>query len=154
MNEYASTLSPVESLDMQCETPLNPTRGEQAMWRAVILQALLDAARTSGQREAQQAKAEAIAWLRGNSEDFRVVCELAGYSPSYIRQQAALALGRQCRWRADPGTSARYVDFQRYRNASRQRRHECKSFWTSPVTAAKREFYPPSSHAADVFELV
>lgn len=75
-------------------------RGERALWRAVILQALLDAASNSHKPEARFAKQEAIHWLTGNSENFKTVCDHAGENPAYIRRLAREALARQCAWRA------------------------------------------------------
>jgi hypothetical protein len=74
-------------------------RGERALWRAVITQALMDASSHSQKMELKYEKSQALCWLTGNSEDFRSVCENAGFDPLYIRQQAVEALERDCQWR-------------------------------------------------------
>ncbi len=87
--------------------PYNPSRNEQAMWRAVIVQALMDAACGSKKQEAQQARTEALIWLRGNSRDFVTVCLYAGFEPEYVRMMIKRALERGCTWRALPGEGSR-----------------------------------------------
>lgn len=74
-------------------------KGEMALWRAVITQALMDAGSNSRKPEARQEKARAIHWLLGNSEDFAAVCLNAGYEPRYVREQAYKAVERGCIWR-------------------------------------------------------
>lgn len=86
------------------EDPYNPVHQEQAMWRAVIVQALMDAASTSQKAEALVWKREAEIWLRGNSNDFHTVCFYANMDPDFVREVAAKALKNQCIWRAAPGT--------------------------------------------------
>lgn len=77
----------------------NPTKGETALWTAVITQALMDAGSASAKPEAQHEKAKAIRWLLGNSEDFITVCQNAGKDPAYIRAKAKEAIDRGCVWR-------------------------------------------------------
>ena len=71
--------------DALLQEPHNPTRREQALWRAVIMQMFTDAFSNSRKPEALQHKREALIWLRGNSRDFCTVCDYAGYDPDYIR---------------------------------------------------------------------
>ena len=89
------------------DQPYNTARREQALWRAVIVQALMDASCGSKKQEAQQAKQEAIVWLRGNSKDFMTVCYYAGFEPDYVRRMVRDALERGCQWRALPGQGKR-----------------------------------------------
>jgi hypothetical protein len=77
------------------------TRGEQALWRAVITQALMDAASGSLKMEAKYEKSQAKCWLFGFSEDFKTVCDFAGYTPDYVRTKSMQALERGCKWRAE-----------------------------------------------------
>lgn len=70
--------------DAATQTPPNPTCREQAVWRAVLMQAITDAFSQSRKPYAQRCKREALVWLRGNSQDFRRVCEYAGYDPAYL----------------------------------------------------------------------
>jgi hypothetical protein len=92
------------------EGPYDPVRGEVAMWQAVLTQALMDAASGSAKPEAQQEKADALRWLKGDSADFVAVCLNAGLDPAYARCKIRLALARNCRWRADTRPSERPCD--------------------------------------------
>lgn len=73
----------------------NPTRHEQALWRAVIMQMICDAVSQSRKPEARHQRREALAWLNGYSRDFRTVCELAGLEPQYIFQHLQRILKQQ-----------------------------------------------------------
>jgi hypothetical protein len=53
---------------------------EQYLWVAVLARAIHDAFAVSDYHEARQA----LAWLKGNSDDFKFVCELAGRNPNYV----------------------------------------------------------------------
>lgn len=81
-------------------------QGERAVWRAVIVQALMDAACQSKKQENIQARNESLIWLRGNSLDFATVCYNAGFEPEYVRRMVRDSLERNCSWRAAPGTGA------------------------------------------------
>jgi hypothetical protein len=76
---------------------------EPGLWKAVITQALMDAASKSAKSEAQKSRREALEWLLGSSIDFEVVCDNAGLDPSYVRKRAADAILRECAWRAPAG---------------------------------------------------
>lgn len=90
--------------DPSLAEPYNATASEQAVWRAVIVQALMDASSNSKKQENIQSKQEALVWLRGNSQDFATVCHHAGYDPEFVRDMARKAIERGCNWRAAPGT--------------------------------------------------
>src|SRR5690242_8556415 len=64
--------------------PYNAVRGEQALWIAVITQAMMDALSRSTHPEQRYHKQAAIQWLTGSSKDFYYVCMLAGMEPSYV----------------------------------------------------------------------
>lgn len=74
---------------------------ERAVWRAVIMQALSDAGNRSHKQENLKARREAIEWLTGFSEDFMLVCQLAGLEPDYVRERAQKAMEVGCTWRND-----------------------------------------------------
>jgi hypothetical protein len=93
------------SSDSFNESTFNPIRAEQALWRAVITQALMDASGNSSKMEARYEKSQAICWLTGFSEDFKTVCDYAGYPPEYVRRNAIAALKRNCKWRAESSGS-------------------------------------------------
>ena len=76
---------------------------ESSLWRAVIPQALMDAATASRKPEARRIKADAVRWLLTPSEDFDTVCDHAGLDPDYVRSRAIAALERQYVWRLPAG---------------------------------------------------
>lgn len=76
-------------------------RSMQSLWRAVITQALQDAASGSKKPEWIHARGPATAWLRDNSVDFQAVCHLAGRDPEDVRRKASQAAGRGYAWRND-----------------------------------------------------
>jgi hypothetical protein len=86
------------------EDKIAPVRGDRALWRAVILQALEDAASQSKKVSEQYYKTEAIHWLEGRSEDFVTVCDLAGFAYKDVRAAAKRALLNGCKWRLPAGT--------------------------------------------------
>lgn len=69
-------------------------RAEQAMWRAVILQAMVDAVSKSSKPETVRARKAALTWLAGDSDDFVQVCEQAGWHADYVRKRVYEALSR------------------------------------------------------------
>lgn len=75
----------------------NPTRAEQAIWRAVIMQCFTDAISRSAKREAIQHRREALTWLTNFSRDFRTVCEYAGYDPVYVQERIRALLHEHAR---------------------------------------------------------
>ena len=76
---------------------------EPGLWRAVITQALMDAASNSRKSEARRTRADALNWLLSNSRDFEAVCDHAGFDPGYVRRRAKEALARGCEWRLPSG---------------------------------------------------
>lgn len=76
---------------------------EPGLWRAVITQALMDAATASSKPEARKVRADAIQWLLSPSDDFDAVCDNAGLDPDYVRSRAVMALQRGCSWRLPVG---------------------------------------------------
>ena len=97
------------------EGPHNPTKGEAALWLAVITQAMMDALSNAKNAEAAYYKHEAISWLTGNSKNFIDVCQMAGMDPAYIRKKAKKCLASPTQWRAAPGKGKRYQERRAYR---------------------------------------
>ncbi len=64
----------------------------QALWRAVILQALIDATSNYKRREYQLEKEKARSWLLCMSDSFVDVCSMAGYEPHYVQKKAKFIL--------------------------------------------------------------
>ena len=83
--------------------PLPFSDHEPSLWKAVITQALMDAASRSAKSEAARHKREALAWLLDKSSDFETVCDNAGLDPDYVRCRVREALARDCRWRLPAG---------------------------------------------------
>lgn len=88
---------------------------EPGLWRAVITQALMDAASQSRKSEAKRSRSAALTWLLGDSPDFEVVCDNAGFDPDYVRTRAQQALERGFEWRLPSG--------QGWRTQARQTQH-------------------------------
>ena len=76
---------------------------EPGLWRAVITQALMDAASQSRKPEAKKFRSEALKWLLTHSADFDAVCDNAHLDPDYVRSRAIQALARGFEWRLPAG---------------------------------------------------
>lgn len=98
--------------------PYNTTKGEEALWKAVIAQAMVDALSSNRKQEFIQYKNEAIRWLTTNSKDFLDVCERAGLDANYVRIRAKRAFANPSEWRTEAGQSTRYLE----RKAMRERK--------------------------------
>lgn len=84
------------------EAGTRQVRGEQAIWRAVILQMLEDATCHSRKQQDVHNREQALHWLNSSSHDFQMVCDFAGLNPDYVRKQVKKALLNQCQWRKNP----------------------------------------------------
>lgn len=82
-------------------------RSERALWRAVILQALVDAASESRKYEARLEREKARRWLLAAGEDFVTVCHHADLDPSYVHRHVRRALAGGCQWRVKPDALSR-----------------------------------------------
>jgi hypothetical protein len=91
---------------------------EPGLWRAVITQALMDAASQSRKSEAKQSRAAALKWLLTDSPDFEAVCDNAGFEPGYVRRRAKEALERGFQWRLPSGQGWRTQGRQSMANPS------------------------------------
>ena len=83
------------------ENGYGKVRGEQALWRAVIMQMLEDAATGSMKSHDQYNKVIARNWLTSDSDDFYMVCDLAGFDVGYLRTNVKKALLNNCKWRKE-----------------------------------------------------
>jgi hypothetical protein len=61
-------------------------RGELALWRAVICQAI---------RDAKDGGTKALRWLRGDDPDFRKVCDLAGIDIGLLKKRLDVLIKRK-----------------------------------------------------------
>lgn len=63
---------------------------EQALWRAVILQAFIDLKNNSKKKLANTFRVKATLWLNKNNNDFNKVCNLANLDPNYVLDKAKI----------------------------------------------------------------
>lgn len=66
---------------------------EQALWAAVIAQAMMDAKSTNMADYMRFEKRAALRWLEEDKRDFAMVCDLAGLHPDRVRVKARETLG-------------------------------------------------------------
>jgi len=70
----------------------SPRIGEVALWRRVVILALLDFCNTSELPKVQKTQREAEEWLRFNKSKFTAVCELADIDPVKLRRMVQIAV--------------------------------------------------------------
>lgn len=75
--------------------------GYQALWRAVILQAILDARTISRKRRKRKLKTKAELWIFQDEENFPLVCSLAAYDVDWIRRKLREAFQSNYQWRKE-----------------------------------------------------
>ena len=63
-------------------------KSEIALWKAVILQALVDLQTTSKKKIATTYRVKALMWFNLKNEEFLTVCNYAGLDPKYVYQKA------------------------------------------------------------------
>lgn len=73
--------------------------GERALWRAVITQALTDAANNSSKTVDKIERARARVWFSLGNPDFITVCSYADLDPYYVFERAKKAIEQGCKWR-------------------------------------------------------
>ena len=120
------------------EDKLVAVRGELALWRAVILQALEDAVSNSNRARDRHIKTDARYWLEGTHPDFVTVCDLAGYHPPEIRRLIKRALANQCKWRMDAGQGPKAVKKRQREQSAPPPPFETKSSSPSTLTMEYR----------------
>ena len=59
-------------------------KSEIALWKAVILQALLDLQTTSKKKIANTYRVKALMWFNLKNDEFLTVCNYAGLDPKYV----------------------------------------------------------------------
>jgi hypothetical protein len=86
----------IEELQLNVET-IKPTfhiTSEIRVWRAVILQALIDIATLSDSARYRRHKKRAQSWLLDPNDGFNMVCSLAGFDPLYVQNKAIKIINR------------------------------------------------------------
>jgi hypothetical protein len=85
----------LEQQKVQLEDSLALYPRYRALWRAVILQALLDIKTISNSNTANLNKAKAILWINLNKKDFLDACQRAELNPNQIYETKLRILERQ-----------------------------------------------------------
>lgn len=65
---------------------------EVNMYKAVIMQHIIDCTNTSNNNESRRLEIEAKTWLFGNSKDFLIVCDFAKITPWEVQKIAKEAI--------------------------------------------------------------
>lgn len=78
-------------------------QAEVALFRAIILQAIIDRVSNSKRTEDKVAKADALNWFNIKDNDFQLVCHLAGWNPQWIIQITEIAMKNPEKWRKNHG---------------------------------------------------
>ena len=117
---------------------------EPGLWRAVITQALMDAASNSRKSEAKRIRHDALEWLLSNTEDFTIVCDNAGLDPDYVRSRARIALARNCQWRLPAGQGWR----TRAREEAARAKHRALEQYTFVSPSVEQKSLPACRRAA------
>lgn len=86
--------------------------GEISLWRAVILQSVLDAINQSNNREVVKSRKKAIEWLSIKNREFIAVCELACLEPTFVMRKIKVGVRFQRPWRrsCDIGKGLQFAD--------------------------------------------
>jgi|GEM_PF-3198359 len=133
-----------------CE-PFNPCRAEQAVWRAVLMQMLSDALSRSHKRETRRLKREALDWLTGKGRDFRMVCDYAGYDPSYLHGRILQMLAaHQVQALPVPLKRSPMKPTSAKADAARHMRNVAPE---APPTPKPTPASPPTAHTAEQFSI-
>lgn len=126
------------------------TAGETALWRAVILQAVYDARSNNRKVWDRHNKELCRVWLTGNSTDFEMVCDYAGYNPEYIRAHVKKALDKDDLWRKPVGqgwrTKAHQAALERIRERQLQEAQQTCEEAANKIAASLTEYFNSQPH--------
>lgn len=79
----------------------NKINSEIALWKAVIMQSVLDLMSTSKRTEEVLAKKTAKSWLDKNNSNFLTVCQLADLEPGWVLKKIDFAIQNPRMWRRE-----------------------------------------------------
>lgn len=65
-------------------------KSEIALWKAVILQALVDLQSNSKKKIANTYRIKALMWFNLKNEEFLTVCNYAGLDPKYVYEKSRI----------------------------------------------------------------
>lgn len=71
---------------------------EKSIWKAVILQGILDISSCSRRTEDVIARQEAIKWFDLSNKDFLTVCKMADLIPEYVIKKMRIATSQKAFW--------------------------------------------------------
>jgi hypothetical protein len=71
---------------------------EKSIWKAVILQGILDISSCSRRTEDVIARQEAIKWFDLSNKDFLTVCKMADLIPEYVIKKTRIATSQRAFW--------------------------------------------------------
>ena len=82
-----------------------------SLWRAVILQSILDRLTQSKRGDDIMARKNAKNWMNIQNEEFRTVCQFAQLEPTFVIRKAETALIDQKKWRrkCDIGKGVQFI---------------------------------------------
>lgn len=76
-------------------------KSEIALWRAVILQAGVDLNSKSKKKIAQSYRIKALIWFNLKNQEFKQVCEYAGFDPQYVIEKITPVKNKAVDWMDD-----------------------------------------------------
>lgn len=125
------------------DSTLHPSiRGHVALFRAILIQQLMDAKSRRTKKEYEYLRTSANNWLFGNQEDFRMVCDLAGWDPDVMREKLTKARdnGYQRNDRVRLQATKEIREDQREQRKQRQSRKKLQELglYPTPDTIAPR----------------
>ena len=87
------------------------TNPELSLWRAVIIQTMLDCLTQSKRKENIDARNDALQWFNINNKNFIRICKFANLEPSFVLKQVQNALKNQS-WRrtCDIGKGMQFIN--------------------------------------------
>lgn len=90
---YKSQTTSVESLEEKQDIP------EVSLWRAVIMQSVLDIVCNATRPENISEKRHSKYWINSGNTNFRTVCEFANLEPDWVSRMIKRAVLNQSSWR-------------------------------------------------------
>jgi hypothetical protein len=88
-----------------------------ALFNAILLQAILDATSKSENTGMNYIRCEAENWLNSNNPMFHLCCDIAEISPEKVRAKVQSIKDGDCQWRASGGTPKEYLKRRQMRQS-------------------------------------
>ena len=150
LNSRTNPIKRKRPIEYWQEGPLNMAQDEESLWKAVIMQAMVDATILKPRLGEAGKKRDAMRWLLEDNDDFRDVCLRAGLDCHLVRVQAKKAMANPGAWRIAAGESLRYCERRAMRARMRLRRRELQEAEEHPPlhSAAIIPFSSPRYSAA------